>query len=368
MKIFFAYRAFADIAGGVQRIAALMMNEFVQRGHTVSLLTWDKEEHGSFYPLDPSIKWYKIGIGDHRVKADLKTKLCRMQKVREALREAQPDVILAFQDGPFQSMRAYSAGMGIPVVAAERNAPQRFDHTEAGKHRNLVYQGFRFARGLTVQCESFVTHYPSYLHDKMTVIPNPVFPAEVMAKPAGKKGAPKTLLSIGRFGYQKNLQVLVRAFAKIAADFPDWTLKIIGEGDDRPELEALAKSAGIADRVLMPGTTKDVPKEYLAAHLFCLPSRWEGFPNTLAEAMAHGLPAVGFGDCAGVADLIQDGETGLLAAGMNDENTLAEALSILMVDDKRRAEMGVAGTKFVQQFVPEKILDRWENYLEDMAA
>jgi glycosyltransferase involved in cell wall biosynthesis len=157
---------------------------------------------------------------------------------------------------------------------------------------------------------------------------------------------------------------LIKAYASLAERFPDWDLRIVGAGDDRPALEALiAQLPEIAGRVTMPGAAADIYKEYLSAHLFCLPSRWEGFPNALAEALAHGLPAVGFADCAGVADLIQSGENGTLAEGNGDLASLTAALTRLMADPSLRVRLGTQAVESVAHYRPEDMVDLWEQTL-----
>ena len=140
---------------------------------------------------------------------------------------------------------------------------------------------------------------------------------------------------------------------------------ILGEGDERPKLESLVRETGFADRVRLPGAKADVSEWYQNSHLFCLPSRHEGFPNALAEAQAHGLPAVGFTGCAGVNELIQDGITGLLARGNGDVETLSQALASLMSHPERRKAMGAAGRKAMEAYRPDSVMDAWECLFEE---
>jgi glycosyltransferase involved in cell wall biosynthesis len=367
MKLLIICRSFNNMAGGIERVATALMNEMCGRGHDVSLLTWDLAGAKPFYEFDERIKWYNLNLGSHKKKAGLRLRLKRLLKMRSLLREIKPDVALAFQHGTFFSTRIYSLGQNIPIIAAEREAPARFKHLKAGKWQGLIYQSFRLANDITIQCESYRNDYPAYLRERITTIPNPVFPAKRFASPAGEPGKRKTLLSIGRLGYQKNHGVLIRAFAKIRDDFPEWDLLIAGEGGDREILENDVKTLGLSGRVALPGAIKDTGKLYCESHLFCLPARWEGFPNVIAESFSHGLPAVGFAECAGTRDLIEDNVSGLLAAGNGDADTLAQALSTLMADDNLRNEMGRKGLESMKQYAPDKVFDQWEAFLQKAA-
>jgi glycosyltransferase involved in cell wall biosynthesis len=106
-------------------------------------------------------------------------------------------------------------------------------------------------------------------------------------------------------------------------------------------------------------SSPDIFAAYARSHLFAIPSRWEGFSNALAEAMSHGLPAIGFRGAAGVAHLIADGETGWLADGLDDEVALARALHHAMSDGAERLSRGRRAVAAMGAYEPEVQFDRW---------
>lgn len=367
MKLLFVCRMFDGVAGGVERMAVTLMNAMCDRGHGVSLLTWDQSGAECFYPLDSRIHWHCLDMGDPMVVAGWWLRLTRMARIRSLVAREQPDVVVAFQLGPFLTVRLAILGLGTPVVAAERNAPSRFDHTRAGKHRALLFQTFRLAARVTVQLESYRDGYPAYLRSRIVAIPNPVQPAARFADPLGRSGEHKILLTLGRLSYQKNQETLIRAYAPLADRFSDWSLRIVGDGEDRGKLEQLARELGIGSRVVFAGAVCDVSAEYVAAQLFCLPSLWEGFPNALAEALSHGIPAIGFRACSGINELIRPGENGLLV----DEDFSAEALSTalrrLMLDDDMRVRLGRQATGISQAYRLNPIITEWERLFGSIA-
>lgn len=351
------------MAGGVERMVITIANEMASRGHDVCLLTWDRASAKAFYEISPAIEWYKLDVGDVRHTASLLTRVKRAWVARRIVRSLRPDVVIAFQVGVFKALRAYCAAMPVCMIVAERNAPTLYDHTSGGeKAKQNAFRTFRLARHLVVQCEAYRTMHPHYLQEKLLAIPNPVYVTSARATPELPDASGRfRLLAVGRLSYQKNFESLISAFARIASGLPQWDLVILGEGELRAKLEMLVSQRGLSSRVHMPGAVKDISAQYAQANLFCLPSLWEGFPNALAEALAHGLPAVGFAESAGVNVLIEHGVMGMLAPGNGDDEVLAETLATLMADPQKRQLFGTRASESMQQYAPERIMDQWES-------
>lgn len=367
MRILVACRAIHDMAGGVERQSLALIREMKARGHDARLFTLDHRAAEDFYDVGREIQWYKLNMGDPSVKAGWLLRFKRMRQVRRIMREFKPDVVLAFQQGMFITLRMYTLGTGIPVVAAERESPYRYDFVQEGKHSDLIFQTYRLAPRITVQCQSYVEAYPKYLRSKISVIPNSVFPAKHYAHPEGEPGKPKTLLCVARLTYQKNQLALLEAFARLTKEFPDWKLVLAGEGDHRPQVEQAIKDLNLQDHVEVLGAIKNVSELYTSAQALCIPSRWEGFPNVLGESLAHGLPAVGYQGCGGVRDLIHEGQNGLLASGNGDIDSLTQALREMMSDDQRRKVMGKQAVESIKAYSPPLIYDKWEGLCEGFA-
>jgi len=364
----FVARAIDGIAGGVERMIATVMNALCARGHRIDFMTWDRKGATSFYPLAPEVTWHRLDKGDPSVAASHLLKIRRARTIRTLMRTRNPNAIVCFQDGPFIAMRGYTIGMGIPVFAAERNAPTRFDYTSAAQGPTLSFNAMRFAARVLIQCESYRALYPPFLHERIVTIPNPVFQAEFHSRPEVPDSRGRfRILSVARLSYQKNPVILLEAFSTIAARFPEWDLVLVGEGENRTALQKLIGEKGLAARVSLPGATASVSDWYAASHLFCLSSLWEGFPNAMAEAMAHGLPCVGFAGCAGVRDLIAHGENGLLADGNNDAQSLSKALAAMMASEEMRRRFGQKAVQSVGPYAPERIFSLWEQTLREGA-
>jgi len=366
MKIIFVARSINRMAGGVERMIATIMNALAERGHIIKLLTWDTSVANSFYPISSKVEWKKLNLGDPSVKANIFLKLQRAKVLRKWFRAIAPQIIVCFQDGPFIAAKAYLFGMKIPIIAAERNAPTRFNYISNSCNRNVVFQMLRFAKRIIIQFDSYKELYPSFLHGRIVTIPNPVS----LPNRCGCPGTPNEngrfrILSVGRLSYQKNYPVLINAFAEVAGDFPNWDLVILGEGEERKRLQEIIEKRELSNRILLLGTQVSISNWYISSHLFCLSSRWEGFPNALAEAMAHGLPCIGFEGCAGISELIDSGVTGFLAPGNNDYVSFARVLKKVMSSSKLREEVGTKARESIKKYSPEYIFSQWEEVLKE---
>jgi glycosyltransferase involved in cell wall biosynthesis len=164
---------------------------------------------------------------------------------------------------------------------------------------------------------------------------------------------------MGRLVDQKGFDVLVRAFASIADEFPDWTVRIYGDGPDRDALSSQIASFGLSTRITLVGRT-DAPDAVLAAaSMFALPSRYEGFPNVLLEAMSHGCACVATDCDSGPAELIVSAHNGVLTP-VNDAFSFAQGLAALMDDAALRTRFGHNATRVREQFAASRILSAWE--------
>jgi glycosyltransferase involved in cell wall biosynthesis len=186
-------------------------------------------------------------------------------------------------------------------------------------------------------------------------VPNGVPPTADSPSSAIASAPAPVIGSLGRLTEQKGYDLLVRALPGL----PDATLVLVGDGPQRGALEDLAARLGVADRLRITGWTGD-PRGHLPAFdVFALPSRWEGMPLGILEAMHAGLPVVA-SDVGSVAEAVSDGETGLLV-GPGDAEALCESLAGLLADPRRRARMGECGRLVaIERFTDTAMARRYE--------
>jgi glycosyltransferase involved in cell wall biosynthesis len=366
MKIFFAIKSLDNISGGAERVLADVTHGLAERGYDVSVLTCDPYYASSFYSLHPNVTLINLGIGKSAKKATLRETLHRVIALRRYFVQNNPDVVIGFMHSMYIPLGIALAGTKVPLIASEHIV---FEHY---KHRPIEYLLLQLTpyltKKMTVISEKVRSGFNSHLKKHMTVIPNPVcIPVECRADVVGLSFSRKSVLSVGRLSPQKDHKTLIDAFALLADDFPEWDLRIVGEGELRSELEGKITMLKLQERIELVGTKQKVSEEYFRAQLFVMPSLYESFGLATAEALAHGLPVLGFADCPGTNELIKHEKNGILVQGADRVTCLADGLRRLMSAPNLRQLFGNAGPNSMAEFSKESICHVWEELLRTYA-
>lgn len=186
-----------------------------------------------------------------------------------------------------------------------------------------------------------------------------------LRKSLGLSGADFVVGIVGRLSLEKDHPTFLRCAAEVVAACPRAAFVIVGDGPERQRLERMVGYLGLEDRVRMTGWRADIPDLLSGLNVLALTSTSESFPNAILEAMAGGLPVVAT-RVGGVAELVAEGETGLLAPA-GDAHALAQHLLKLEADTALRARLGQAGWQRArQQFSVERMVQRYEDLYEDL--
>ena len=350
-------------AGGAERVLVLLAGGLLAQGYRVDVVTIFGRQN-DFYPLPEGADRIALDLaGDtYRLVDKLTGNLRRIAGLRGVIRAAAPDVVISFLSETNVLVLLAAVGLGIPVIVDEQIDSQWYPLGRAWKFlRRLSY---RLAARL-VSAGAGVDKGFSWLPAaRRVVIHNPVGPEE--SEPASAPLVfpwPHTVLAMGRLESQKGFDLLIDAFGRLAADFPDWGLAILGEGSLRPKLSAQIEAHGLADRIQLPGVTASPAATLRRGELFVLSSRYEGFGLALVEAMAVGLPVIATDCPSGPSEIVHHGEDGLLVPAEN-VTALAGAMAQLMSAAAERRRLGENARAAAQRFNVTTVTQSWEQVIE----
>jgi GalNAc-alpha-(1->4)-GalNAc-alpha-(1->3)-diNAcBac-PP-undecaprenol alpha-1,4-N-acetyl-D-galactosaminyltransferase len=350
--------------GGAERVMSILANYWATHGWEVTLITLVDRSKPPFYPLDPQIKLVQLGVtGDSSNPAMAVVKIWQRARVlRQAIIASAPDVTIGFMatSGVMSVLACWN--LGIPVIVSKRIYPAMSEANKVWKQ--LMKWTYPFADLVVVLTKSALSFYPPEQGYRAVVLPNPVIVPPVTMGLEGLLPTP-TLIAVGRLAPQKGFDLLITAFAKIQADYPDWHLTILGEGESRAELEQLRSQLQLTDRVHLPGKVTNVHDYLRQADIFVMSSRCEGFPNALCEAMACGLPVISTDCLSGPREIITDGVDGILVA-TEDVEALAVGLDRLMSNPIERQQLAHAAPQVLDRFGLEPVMKMWTDTVKQV--
>jgi glycosyltransferase involved in cell wall biosynthesis len=350
-------------AGGAERVIIGLANAWVARGWEVTLITFEPAGTAPYYELDRRVALRQLGVASaaRPIWRALRQGVRRVGALRRTLRALEPDVAISFLAKINVLAVLATRGLRLPVIVSERNNPerQRFRAT----WRWLRSRLYGMAYCVVTPSRGVLESFPRAIRARGRVIPNPVD----LTPPRRRLTGTGRLVAVGRLVHQKGFDLLLRAFARIAPEHPEWTLVIWGEGDRRGQLETLRAELGLLEQVELPGLTERPGQWVEDAEVFVLSSRFESFGNVITEAMVAGLPVVAF-DCPwGPGEILRDGEDGLLVPP-EDVGALAAAMRRLILDPELRRRLGEAGMRNVRRFHRDAIVAQWDALIGDAVA
>ncbi len=339
---------FALTWGGATRRIITLSEAFQKRGHYVKFIV--VEGNGQLSGTIPGIEVVELKPGPKRllfpfVSKKRKIELCDTALanfLKEARYQDQIDILLSAAN--HVNLTSISAKLlsatTIPVVLRISNhlsaSLQKQKSRKKEKRFKKVCRLYPHADGFIAVSKNIAKDTSEALNippKKINVIYNPTFTPDLLSRAKEtvqhpwlrrRPNDPPVILGAGRLVPQKNFDLLIRAFHK-ALRYRDMRLVILGEGKERPKLEALVSALGVKARVDLPGFVEN-PLAYMArADIFCLSSRFEGLPGVLIEAMATGCPVVSTKSPGGANEILDNGKYGLLVPG-EDEQVLSDAM------------------------------------------
>lgn len=331
--------------GGIERASSTLANYAAGQGYEVMYLAIFK--HPRFFDLHPAIFYNEPTDGSNVSKLDISKTIIR---IRREIKKYNPDTILAYNK--FYASLALIAltGTGRKVFISERSSPF-YKWPKKIEIINKLAVILKKPAGIVAQTSVAAKHQAKrYGNIPVKVIPNAV--RKIVRYP--EIARQKIILAVGRFGDPlKGFDRLVEAFALV--EDKSWKLVFAGgSSDESPQLTQRARELGIFDNIAFLGKVAEIDKIYAEAGIFVIPSRSEGFPNALAEAMTAGVPCISYDFYAGPRDIITPDVDGILVEEGNI-NALGIAMNKLIEDGETREKLGKNAAANAYRFNEDKI-------------
>ena len=341
--------------GGAERVTCNLANYLANKNFIVEVITMSDVDDK--YKLDDRVKKISLINASER-KNVIYDAILRYVRLGSYMKTQAVDCYVVMLPITIAMMLLQKRKTNAKIVASERNDPASYSPVMQRVQKWLAKR----ADGYVFQTEDAETWYGDAVNNcKTEIIPNAINQAFIREPYDGDKR--KVIAGTGRLKDQKNFPLLIRAFAKIADAYPDYTLTIYGQGEKENDLKKQVADFKLANRVCFPGNVQNIAEEMEKNAMFVLSSDFEGMPNALMEAMALGLPCVAT-DCpvGGPRYLIQNGENGLLVP-VKDADALAKAMRYLLAHAEEMKCMGECARNITKKLSPDKIYGEWESFV-----
>lgn len=403
------HQHFINGQGGTEKICSFLANGFAALGNEVEIATHQDIEGGAVFPLHQNVKltniydsrtiqytakpifnykgknpflWIKHKIRKKLTKAYNRSLYKRMggeeelykfnlqqrsKAWKEYLNGTSPDIIITMSVSSVLEI-TYQNSCNIPIINSTNGRPD-YDYTDILWYRSpvnmrLLKECYKHVTAIQVLFSSYIDFLPDSFKGKYKVIANPVpqvGDGEIVNHLIRKDRY--KIVQIGTLNTDKQQNIAIDIFKNIEAQHPNWDLYFWGTGFAFDTLTEKIKKANLQQRIFLKGFT-DTPLEKLKeADIFIFPSKFEGFPLALTEAMAVGLPSLGFSTCSGVNELIKHNENGFLA---NDPNEMQQYLEQLICSPELRSYMGANAHNGMKAYSPEIISNQWKDLVSEI--
>lgn len=341
--------------GGAEKSMIKVANALSEKGFRVAIVTFDVNNQK--FEINPNVRLYFVEtFATHGLIRVFE----RFRKAALLLSQINVNLVISFW---FQLSIIFfflSFRFHYKIYYSERGDPT--DKEYSGLNRLIRTVCFPFMNGFIFQTKGAQLCFSKRIQLKSVVIPNPVYIGyNNYSLPEERK---KVIVSVGRLHGQKNFQLLINAFSRIATLHHSYMLHIYGEGPLKDFLLQLVYSLNLQDRIVFKGSVSNIYDCIVDNSIFILPSLFEGMPNALMEAMALGIPSLS-ADCppGGPAELIKDGYNGFLFKN-NDEEDLVCKLEYMLSHLQEMDLIGIRAKDICNTHSEEIVMEKWADFVK----
>ena len=334
-------------SGGSERVLSLLAN-YLAKKYDVELILLTEDD--IFYKVDSTVNLvlaYRACGSTSMVK--------KFVWYRKYIKNSRPDIVIAFLNRVYSFAVLSTLGLGVPILASERNDPRYFSKL----YKCLIRISLPFVKHLVVQTNYIRDYYPSFIKNKTTIIINPVNEC-VFNKVGGNYEQKKDyLINVGRLYPQKNQKMLIDSFVYIHKKYPHFKLYIYGEGYLKDQLASHINKLGLDKCVILAGTTQKIYDRIAESKALCMTSTYEGMSNVMMESICLGTPVITT-KVSGTDELIENGKNGIIVSTNNPKDYADMVISYL--NNPEPINSALANNDF-NKYRQEYIFNQWENLI-----
>jgi glycosyltransferase involved in cell wall biosynthesis len=334
-------------AGGTERVVAILANRLIDEGWSVTVVSFDAPGEPVFPDFHPHVRLVRLAI-----PAGARTTLLRIVALHRELARGKYNLAVSFLTKINALALCAALPLKLPLLISERNN-QALQPMHLG-WRWALRLLYRRADLIVMQTAASLARLPPRQRRRAVVIPNPV----QIPRKAEKRRTRSLIAGVGRLVDQKGFPDLISAFREVARLAPGARLAIWGEGPLHDRLQQQIAAEGLSSKAQLAGLSQSHRDWTGRADIFVLPSRYEGFPNVLLEAMAAGLPVIACDCDFGPRDLVRHEVNGLLVPAA-DRLALASAMMRMLNDPDFADQLGRAARSTALNYDSELIVAKW---------
>lgn len=356
MNVLIIVDDFADGAGNIAQILAMELNK---RGYRVSMLLTFPHSKPRYDMNDVEIYAENFSAISNGNK--VKVFVNMIKKMRHLIvKETKAELVISFLDNNNSLACMALWDKQIPIIVSERSNPLAIYPKFPWNYiRRIAY---RRADIVTVQFDEFKKFEGSRFEKKCFVTSNIVNEPSIHKE--YEEGKTIKFVTMGRLAKIKRLDLMIELFSLATEQIENIELYIYGVGPEEELLREFVRTKKLSQKVFFKGYSECVYEELIKYDVYLMTSLQEGFPNSLSEAMAVGLPSISFECHKGIAELMQYGKAGFIVSE-SDKEGFVEKMLFLARNGEMRKKVGEEAKKITVKYAIDKVMEQWERCIEE---